>query len=119
MAEQDTMKRIASHAARPRRGARVHMGTATSDPDYLPLTDFQRRYDDAHPQQTSAASSLEAGAPASRPAPLHGGRYLSRPRQRKSIFTRQERQRRRAQLILIALLVLAVALVLAWFFFLR
>lgn len=114
MVERDTMRRS---------GTRRHMGTATSDPDYLPQTDFQRRQDRMDLRRLGAerAAAREAAGTSedSRREPLHGERYLSTPKSSKSIFTRRERKRRRTQLILTALLVVAIALILAWFFFLR
>lgn len=105
-----------------RSGKRQHMGTATSDPEYLPQTDFQMRRDQRQnggegqmapqrPRQEHAGSPKQS---------LHYERYLQTPKPGKSIFTsRQDRQRRRTHRVLAVLILLAVIVALVWFFVLR
>ena len=104
------------------------MGTATSDADYLPLTDFQKQQDRAaaiaargqgkEPNSSSPAlASDEAGAA---PRTLHASRYLQTPKSGRSIFvSRQARQQKRLKALLLLFVVLALVLALVWFFILR
>lgn len=86
---------------------RRHMGTATSDPTYLPPVTRGSGQGPTHPRSNQRA-------------PLHYDRYLQSPKPGKSIFTaRQDRSRRRILHRLIALLVLAGVIAAVWFFFLR
>lgn len=98
---------FAPRSHRPRK----HMGTATSDPDYLPPV-------------THDASAREQ-EPTVRPVRQHRGqpvnyaRYLEVPKSKNVIFTRRERAQRRTHL-LIALAVAAIILVvLLWLFIFR
>ncbi len=85
---------------------RRHMGTATSDPEYLPRTEPGAR-----------RATAPEGAPH---ASLHYDRYLQTPKPGRSIFTsRHDRARRRTRLLLIALLVAVIVALVAWFLFLR
>lgn len=87
---------------------RRHMGTATSDPDYL----------------SSEAGENVPGLSGTGSLPplrdLHYERYLETPKPGKSIFTsRRERKQRRAHLIILIIALLALVLAIVWFFFLR
>lgn len=101
-----------------RQGGRKHMGTASSDPEYLPPTrgrSRRREHDAGEGPKPGSTGSLTPCT-----GSLHYDRYLQLPNPGKSIFTsRQDRRRRRAQLALAALIVLSVALALVWYFFLR
>ncbi len=89
----------------PGAPGRRHMGTATSDPQYLPQNG------PAHPRRS------QPGDPSQQH--LHYDRYLQTPTSKKTIFTaRQERSRRRTLLAVVLILIVAVAL-LVWFLFLR
>lgn len=106
------------HAPDPRGAATVpgrrHMGTATSDPQYLPPTDRRGQ------RPASAAGGAGPRGTGERRAQLHYERYLETPKPGKSIFTsRYERSRRRSARLVIVVLVLAVLVGLVWFFFLR
>lgn len=88
----------------PSGGGRRHMGTATSDPQYLPQNG------PAHPRRS------QPGDPSQH---LHYDRYLQTPTSKKTIFTaRQERSRRRTLLAVVLILIVAVVLF-VWFVFLR
>lgn len=91
---------------------RKHMGVATSDPDYLPVTDPRGqagRPGPAHPISADAKNH-----------PLHYDRYLELPKRGKSIFiSRRERKQRRAHIAILVIALLAIILALVWFFFLR
>lgn len=120
-------QRTAYAEQRAERGRR-HMGTATSDADYLPLTDFQKQQDRAaaiaargqgkEPNSSSPAlASDETGAA---PRSLHASRYLQTPKSGRSIFvSRQARQQKRLKALLLLFVVLALVLALVWFFILR
>lgn len=97
---------------RPRR----HMGVATSDPQYLPVTEPGRG------AQPGANGDVPGPAhPASgKRAPLHYDRYLQTPKPGKTIFSsRHERARRRTRAFIIAVLLVAIVIALVWFFVLR
>lgn len=101
-----------------RRGGRRHMGTASSDPEYLPPARVRGR--------DRAGEGGEGPAPGStdslnrRSGSLHYDRYLQLPNSGKAIFTsRQNRRRRRTHVALGVLIVLSIALALVWYFFLR
>lgn len=100
------------------RNGRRHMGTATSDPEYLPQTEFQKRQ--AADPNARATPIRDATAPR-RSGTVNYDRYLQTPKQRKSIFTsRQARQHQMHVRMLAALLViLIIALALVWFFVLK
>lgn len=97
---------------------RLHMGVATSDPQYLPVTEPARRA----PRGAAPGTAPQGPAhPVSEQrAPLHYDRYLQTPKRGRAIFSsRQERARRRTR-VLLALLVLAVIIVaFVWFVILR
>lgn len=99
------------------RGRR-HMGTASSDPEYLPQTEFQRQQAaDPDARQTPIR---DAKAP-QRSGTLHYDRYLQTPKARKSIFASQQarRQQRTRTALVILLVAVIVVLALVWFLFLR
>ncbi len=100
-------------ATRGQASGRRHMGTATSDPQYLPPVDGRtRRAPDA--AQTPGQRQTD------RRSQLHYERYLETPKPGKTIFTsRYERSRRRSMRAVIVVLLLAVIIALVWFFFLR
>lgn len=101
-----------------RQRARKHMGTATSDPEYLPQTEFQRQCAaDPDARQTPIR---DARAP-QRSKTLRYDRYLQTPRPGRSIFTSpQARRQRHARIIvLIALIAIALVIALVWFLVLR
>ncbi|WP_040363009.1 hypothetical protein [Collinsella tanakaei] len=119
------------------RGGRRHMGVATSDPQYLPLTPQEQARERAmareHQRSQNAGQQPDAHNAAPRPAhPMqtiqpgthrslqHSARYLSTPKPGKTIFkSRYEKQHRHAKAVLLAVLLLAAILGLVWFFFLR
>lgn len=117
-----------------RGGQRKHMGTATSDPDYLTPTGFEHNGRQAlnaymsakHQQKRGAQRGDESlkkanrnGKP-SKPGQLHYDRYLSTPKPGRSIFISQhDRKRKRLKTLIAILIVLIIALALAWFIFLR
>lgn len=78
---------------------RVHMGTASSDPNYLP--------------PTKNKNNPRIHQPRNRMTTLKYDRYLEAPRSKRSIFTaQQDRTRHRLHLILVfALIVVIVALI--------
>ena len=91
---------------------RRHMGTATSDPQYLPPTDSARGTRRQAPRDPSAPDA----APRQE---LHFERYLESPKPGKSIFTARQQRSRRTRLM-VALILLAVVLAaLVWFLFFR
>lgn len=97
---------------RPRR----HMGVATSDPQYLPVTEPSRG---ALPGANSDVPGPAHPASGKR-APLHYDRYLQTPKPGKTIFSsRHERARRRTRAFIIAVLLVAIAIALVWLFVLR
>lgn len=97
-----------------RRGTRRYMGTASSDPEYLPQTPGQEHGAGEIPPSSPIGSSSR------RAEPLHYDRYLQLPNSGKAIFTsRQHRRRRRTHLALGVLIALSIALALLWYFFLR
>lgn len=82
------------------RGNRRHMGTATSDPDYLT------------PVNNGARGRAKAPVATGQQKTLHYERYLQTPKGGKSIFvSRQERARKRNRRILIGLVALIVVVV--------
>ncbi|MDM8302284.1 hypothetical protein [Collinsella tanakaei] len=90
---------------------RKHMGTATSDPDYLPPV-------------THGVSVREQG-PSVQPARQHHGqpvnyaRYLEVPKSKSVIFTRRERAQRRTHLLIALAVAVIILIVLLWLFVLR
>lgn len=116
---------------------RRHMGVATSDPQYLPLTPQEQareralaREQQRHNVAAAQADAFGAGPRPAHPAQAvqpgthrslqHSDRYLSTPKPGKTIFkSRYEKQRRDTKTALLIALGLAVALCLIWFFFLR
>ena len=140
-----TLEQQGSVGTRP---GRKHMGTATSDPQHLPLTEDEARKQRAWEQQQAARQGVageRAGHPQGGPAmdagrksaaprqpglhpastqrgpqQLHGARYLQKPTSGKAIFTSQRsRKRHGAQVLLAILILLAVILAAVWFFALR
>lgn len=119
------------------RAGRRHMGVATSDPQYLPLTPQEQARERAlaREQQRSQvagqqpdhrgagprpAHPMQAVQPGTHRSLQHSERYLSTPKPGKTIFkSRYEKQRRHTKAILLATLILAIAIGLIWFFFLR
>lgn len=103
-------------AGAPRPGRR-HMGTATSNPNYLPQTAYQRQRDqDPHARATPIR---DAAAPR-RSGTVDSGRYLQTPKRGRAIFTSPyTRQHRRMKRVLAALVSLAILLAIVWFAFLR
>ena len=88
------------------------MGTATSDPQYLPPIDPARGARRQAPRDSSAPDA----APRQE---LHFERYLESPKPGKSIFTARQQRSRRTRLM-VALILLAVVLAaLVWFLFFR
>lgn len=92
------------------RGSRKHMGTATSDPQYLSPTGYEKG---------GRFSPSETGGRDKGRSSMHYGRYLQTPKPGKSIFiSRQERARKRnRRLILAAIIVVAAAALLKIFVF--
>lgn len=103
---------------RPR--GRLHMGTATSDPTYLPLTPQEQareralereRIQQERAQHPQAAGGRYKGL-------QHSGRYLETPKHGHAIFTSKYERKRKRHKTAVAVLVL-LALIAVWFFFLR
>lgn len=119
------------------RAGRRHMGVASSDPQYLPLTPQEQARERAlareqQRSQTSAAPNDPYGTgprpahpaqglqPCTHRSLQHSERYLSTPKPGKTIFkSRYERQRRHTKSLLVAAALVAVAIGLVWFIFLR
>ena len=109
---------LAEQTQRPHHNAspaytpgRRHMGTATSDPQYLPPIEQTR---------DGVRGPAHIPAPPDQRAPLHYDRYIEKPKQGKTIFTsRYERSRRRTRAVLLVLLVIVVVALALWFIFLR
>ena len=121
MDNRGRMDETAPNAPRPARDGssrRLHMGVATSDPQYLPVTEPRRA-------RRAEANAPEAPRRPAHPrgekrAPLHYDRYLETPKPGKSIFSaRHERARRRTRHLIAGIALIAVAIALIWFFFLR
>ena len=90
---------------------RLHMGVATSDPQYLPATGQSA----GRPAPHAPAHPVSEHR-----APLHYDRYLETPKPRRAIFsTHRERSRRRTRAVILFLAVVALVLALVWFFILR
>lgn len=122
---------------RPAYGAkpRKHMGTATSDPEYLPPVNGGGGHIPPHSstlriRQNERAEAVPTGAhgphrgrdlgPRRKHGEIKTGRYLSTPHGGKRIFTTQrDRQQRRMRYVLVVLILAAIALALVWFFLLR
>ncbi|QWT17755.1 hypothetical protein KPC83_00905 [Collinsella sp. zg1085] len=100
---------------------RRHMGTASSDPDYLPSvntdsTQSQEQRFDTH----SARRPLTTKKSPAQRRTLHFDRYLETPKPGKSIFTaRQHRYDTLTKGILALLICVSTILFTLWFFFLR
>ena len=92
------------------RGGRKHMGTATSDPQYLSPTGYEKN---------GRFSPNEAKGRDNGRSAVHDERYLQTPKPGKSIFiSRQERARKRnRRLILAAIIVVVLAVLLKIFVF--
>lgn len=117
----------------PHGSHRRHMGTATSDPQYLPLTDDERRREAAiaKEQQMRAAitgqdPAIEGDRPAhpvsreGRPQLTHSARYLQTPKPGRSIFiSRHDRRRQQIRLLITILIVAVIVFALVWFFVLK
>lgn len=117
-----------------RGGQRKHMGTATSDPDYLTPTGFEHNgrqalnaYMSAKHQQKRGAQPLndslkkaKGNGKTGKPGQLHYDRYLSTPKPGRSIFISQhDRKRKHLKMLITVLVILIIALALVWFIFLR
>lgn len=101
-----------------RRGGRKHMGTASSDPEYLPQV--RGRGSDRAVRAGETDITGSTGSPSRRPGPLHYDRYLQLPDSGKSIFTsRHNRHRRRTHVALGVLAALSIVLALVWYLLLR
>lgn len=125
------------HRGEAPRSGRRHMGVATSDPQYLPLTPQEQARERAlaHEQQRSQSIGRQQDPRGTGPRPAHpmqtvqpgshrnlqhSERYLTTPKPGKTIFkSRYEKQRRHTKTALIAIALLAIILVLIWYFFLR
>ena len=92
------------------RGSRKHMGTATSDPQYLSPTGYEK--------SGRFSPSVDGERDKGRSA-VHYERYMQTPKPGKSIFiSRQERARKRnRRLILAAIIVVVLAVLLKIFVF--
>lgn len=100
--------------ARPRK----HMGTASSDPEYLPQTAFQKeRAADPNARQTPIR---DARAP-QRSGTVRYDRYLQTPKPGRAIFSNPQTRRRQRQhlAIIVVLFIALVAVALVWFLVLR
>ena len=112
------------------RGGRRHMGVATSDPQYLPLTPQEQARERAMArehqrsqnagQQPDAHNPMQTIQPGTHRSLQHSARYLSTPKPGKTIFkSRYEKQHRHAKAVLLAALLIAAILGLVWYFFPR
>ncbi|WP_418726854.1 hypothetical protein [Collinsella tanakaei] len=113
------------------RGGRRHMGVATSDPQYLPLTPQEQARErqrsqnagqqpDAHNAAPRPAHPMQTIQPGTHRSLQHSARYLSTPKPGKTIFkSRYEKQHRHAKAVLLAVLLIAAILGLVWYFFPR
>ena len=101
----------------PGGGNRRHMGVATSDPQYLPVTEPEGR--GGRPHTRPAIEPVHAPE-ATRHQGVDYSRYLSTPKRGKSIFiSRYDRERiRTRRFLMLAAIVLVVALA-VWFVVLR
>ncbi len=103
-------------------GRRRHMGTATSNPSYLPKTEMQMRLDAQrnNEEQRQPAHRISQPSDPNQPRALtNSSRYLQTPKPGRSIFTTQRDRERRKRKFLVALAVLVIVLVAVWFFFIR
>ena len=119
------------------RGGRRHMGVATSDPQYLPLTPQEQAREramargrqrsqnagqqpDAHNAAPRPAHPMQTIQPGTHRSLQHSARYLSTPKPGKTIFkSRYEKRHRHAKAVLLAVLLIAAILGLIWYFFPR
>lgn len=113
------------------RGGRRHMGVATSDPQYLPLTPQEQARErqrsqnagqqpDAHNAAPRPTHPMQTIQPGTHRSLQHSARYLSTPKPGKTIFkSRYEKQHRHAKAVLLAVLLIAAILGLVWYFFPR
>ena len=86
------------------RGSRKHMGTATSDPQYLSPTGYEKN---------GRFSPGDAGERTKGRGAMHYERYLQTPKPGKSIFiSRQERARKRNRRLILAAVIIVVAAIL-------
>lgn len=108
----------AQRPARDGSGRRLHMGVATSDPQYLSTVDPIRT---GHPTDAKSDAPRRPAHPrGEKRAPLHYDRYLETPKPGKSIFSaRHERARRRTRNLIVTVALIALIIALVWFFFLR
>lgn len=105
----DEMAPLTAPAATRRRR---HMGTATSDPQYLPPTE--------HAHGTRRQAPRDASAPNAAPRQeLHYERYLESPKPGKSIFTARQQRSRRTRLMIALILLVIVLAALVWLLFFR
>lgn len=117
MNEQDN-----SPSQRPAAGGghRLHMGTACSDPSYLPLTPQEQARERAYAREQAAREQRPARTADGHRSLRHSERYLQTPKPGHAIFTSQrDRRARRAKLAIVAVAVAAIAIALVWFFVLR
>ncbi|MBY4797832.1 hypothetical protein K6V98_05635 [Collinsella sp. AGMB00827] len=92
-----------------KRPHRRHMGTASSDAEYI-----------EHQPHRNSRSYGHTDEHHHRVSTIHSGRYLQTPSSGKTIFTaRHDRWRRRTTLLISILIVASILLALLWFFFLR
>lgn len=119
------------------RGGGRHMGVATSDPQYLPLTPQEQAREramarerqrsqnagqqpDAHNAAPRPAHPMQTIQPGTHRSLQHSARYLSTPKPGKTIFkSRYEKRHRHAKAVLLAVLLIAAILGLIWYFFPR
>lgn len=113
------------------RGGRRHMGVATSDPQYLPLTPQEQARErqrsqnagqqpDAHNAAPRPAHPMQTIQPGTHRSLQHSARYLSTPKPGKTIFkSRYEKRHRHTKAVLLAALLIAAILGLIWYFFPR
>lgn len=93
---------------------RRHMGTATSDPNYLPPVSGGRGGRDG------VRGPAHVPTPVDQRAPLHYDRYIEKPKHSKTIFTsRYERSRRNRRILLLLAILAIVAVVIVWVVVLR
>ena len=90
---------------------RKHMGTATSDPDYLPPVTRDASAREQEPTVRPARQPREQS--------VNYARYLEVPRSTKAIFTRRERAQRRAHLLIGLAIAVIILVVLLWLFVLH
>lgn len=107
------------HFSRENAHPRTHMGTASSDSEYLPLT---RRTEEglAKLEGSKAQSSVRISKPKLKSSVTQYNNYLQVPKRGRQLFVSEaQRQRQRTQHFIIGFALLLLVLLAVWFFVLR